>query len=190
MESTVSGTRKGNDSLYREAYEKHYEGLLHFAATIVAEEEVAKDMVQEAFLSLLEKDLHFISEEALRSYLYTSVKHAALDYLKHQEVENHYVESVLNEGNAAWEESLDEEIYRLLFKAIDTLPDRCREIFLLHLDGHSNQQIADRLQLSVLTVKTQNKKAMHLLREYFQEPSHRDAFFHDQTWIIVLSLLH
>lgn len=38
-----------------------------------------------------------------------------------------------------------EEVFRLLFKQIDLLPERCREIFLLHLEGYDNDAIAKKL---------------------------------------------
>ena len=59
----------------------------------------------------------------------------------------------------------DEEIYRHLFKLIDELPPRCREIFLLYMEGKKNEEIAAMLQLSVETVKTQKKRAMAYIRD-------------------------
>ena len=58
-----------------------------------------------------------------------------------------------------------EEVFRLLFKQIDLLPERCREIFLLHLEGYDNDAIAKKLSLSIETVKTQKKRAMKTLRK-------------------------
>ena len=64
------------------------------------------------------------------------------------------------------EESVnEEEIYRLLFELIDKLPLRCREIFLLYMEGKRNEEIAGMLSLSVETVKTQKKRAMAFIRE-------------------------
>ena len=58
-----------------------------------------------------------------------------------------------------------EEMYRELHRAVDELPDRCRAVFELHLQRKKNEEIAQLLKLSVETVKTQKKKAMHTLRE-------------------------
>ena len=62
-----------------------------------------------------------------------------------------------------------EELYRQLFEAIDELPARCREVFLMHLEGKGNEDIARELTLSVLTVKTQKRRAMAYLRGRFGE---------------------
>ena len=58
-----------------------------------------------------------------------------------------------------------EEMYRALHQAVDELPERCRQVFKLHLQGKKNEEIAQILELSVETVKTQKKKAMYFLRE-------------------------
>lgn len=55
------------------------------------------------------------------------------------------------------------------FKQIDLLPERCREIFLLHLEGYDNDAIAKKLSLSIETVKTQKKRAMKTLRNNLKE---------------------
>ena len=63
------------------------------------------------------------------------------------------------------EEELDrEEEYRHLFQAIDKLPSRCREIFLLSLEGKKNKEIAEMLQIE--TIKTQKIRAINRLKKY------------------------
>lgn len=57
-----------------------------------------------------------------------------------------------------------DEIYRELCLAVNTLPGRCREVFELHLQGKRDEEIAELLSLSVLTVKTHKKDAIRILR--------------------------
>ena len=58
-----------------------------------------------------------------------------------------------------------EEIFRQLFMTIDSLPERCKQVFLLHMEGKKNEEIAAALYVSLETVKTQKKRAMSLLRK-------------------------
>ena len=58
-----------------------------------------------------------------------------------------------------------EEIYRQLFLAIDKLPPRQREVFLLCMEGKKNKEIAEQLQISAETVKMQKRRAIGRLRE-------------------------
>lgn len=185
-EENILNEDKLKDS-FQFLYKEYYDSLVGFAESYVNRRDIAEDIVQEIFVGLWEKELRFLSKAALNTYLYTSVKNAALDFLKHQEVENRYAEHFLSDSKESGRESkLDEEMLNLLFKSIDQLPERCREIFLMHLDGLSNEEIAVQLHLSVLTVKTQKKKAMKILRNYFSAPEHKGPLLYQMGWLYVL----
>ncbi|MDE5585840.1 MAG: sigma-70 family RNA polymerase sigma factor, partial [Muribaculaceae bacterium] len=63
-----------------------------------------------------------------------------------------------------------------LWKAIDALPDKCREVFLLSKrDGLSNEEIAERMDISIKTVKNQMTKAFSRLRDTLS-PTHKPFF--------------
>lgn len=59
-----------------------------------------------------------------------------------------------------------EEEYQKLFSLIDELPEQCRKVFLMALDGKKNKEIADALQISVVTVKTQKMRAMQKIKKH------------------------
>lgn len=150
---------------FEKLFNDYYGILVYYALKYVKRDDVAEDLVQDLFLSLWEKQMTFNSIPAFRSFLYTSIKNAALDYLKHEAVENQYVQDSLDKKIPSHDSSVQkEEVYRLLFSQIDKLPERCKEIFLLHLDGLNNEQIATKLSLSIETVKTQKKRAMKVLK--------------------------
>ena len=124
----------------------------------------------EFFASLWEENRIFPSQANFRSFLYISIRNAAFDYLRHQNVESRYIEEALTANRFLSDDSSQkEEVFRLLFKQIDLLPERCREIFLLHLEGYDNDAIAKKLSLSIETVKTQKKRAMKTLRNNLKE---------------------
>ena len=62
----------------------------------------------------------------------------------------------------------EEEILRELYAAIGELPQRSQEVILLSLEGKKNQEIAQLLNLSVLTVKTHKKNAFRYLKNRLQ----------------------
>ena len=152
---------------YREVFNEFYNSLVYFAMRYVERVEIAEDLVQELFVNLWESKTVHTSYNGFKTFLYTSVKHACLDYLKHKNVEEKYLASLNleDEGDDIDLKMMEEELYRLLFKTIDELPDKCRNIFLLHLEGKGNEEIALLLNLSILTVKTQKKRAMSYIRE-------------------------
>ena len=157
---------KQHPSAYRRLYEDYYKSLVFYAMNFISNKQASEDIVQDLFATMWEKKMTFLSFPSFRSYLYNSVRNASLNYLKHQNVESTYVEHIA----ATYKEVSNDddinidEVYRWLFQTIDQLPERCREIFLMHMDGKRNEEIASLLHLSVETVKTQKKRAMQYLR--------------------------
>ena len=54
----------------------------------------AEDLVQDVFLKVWQKKTFLFLKEGIKTYLYRSVQHACLDYLKHQEVKGDYIDAV------------------------------------------------------------------------------------------------
>jgi RNA polymerase sigma-70 factor, Bacteroides expansion family 1 len=151
---------------YHSLYESYYKSLVSYSSNFVLSMEAAEDIVQDLFAALWERRILFQSFNSLKCYLYNSIRNASLNYLKHQDVEAIYIESLANTYNEIEEnEVYEEEVYRRLFVAIDKLSPRCREIFKLYMQGKKNEEIADMLGIAFETVKTQKKRAMQILRK-------------------------
>lgn len=163
----IESLNKQSPIAYHQLYDEYYKVLVIYAINFLSSQQVAEDIVQELFATMWEKKMQFLSLPSFRSYLYNSVRNASLNYLKHQNVESLYLEHLSNTYREITEEEdpYEEEVYRLLFRAIDKLPTRCREVFLLHMDGKKNEEIATALNISVETVKTQKKRAIQFIKE-------------------------
>ena len=156
--------------IFERLFSDYYGILVCYAQKYTKREDIAEDIVQDVFASLWEENRIFLSQANFRSFLYISIRNAAFDYLRHQNVESRYIEEALTANRFLSDDSFQkEEVFRLLFKQIDLLPERCREIFLLHLEGYDNDAIAKKLSLSIETVKTQKKRAMKTLRNNLKE---------------------
>lgn len=149
-----------------------FDSLLYFAEGYVGRREVAEDIVQEVFVDIWEGKMKFQSYNSLKTFLYTSVRNASVDWLRHKQVEKKYADVVQQEASDDDEDFaykvMREEIYRELFAVIEELPDRRREIFKYHMQGKSNAEIAEIMDLSVFTVKTQKVKAVQYIKERMQ----------------------
>ena len=156
--------------IFERLFSDYYGILVCYAQKYTKREDIAEDIVQDVFASLWEENRIFPTQPNFRSFLYISIRNAAFDYLRHQNVESRYIEEALTANRFLSDDSFQkEEVFRLLFKQIDLLPERCREIFLLHLEGYDNDAIAKKLSLSIETVKTQKKRAMKTLRNNLKE---------------------
>ena len=148
-----------DEKIVRELFEQHYTPLVLFAKGYIPDLDTDKDVVQEVFLSLIESQETFNDVDNLKAYLYGTVRHKCLKYLRHEEVKS----EVPDETKTYEERVLEEEVYALLIKAIQNLPEQCQKVYLLVLEGKSNQEIAHQLQLNIETVKSHKQVGKKLL---------------------------
>lgn len=151
-------------------FKKHYKVLCYFAWEMVRDTEVAEDLVQDAFIAYLNNKSKVSSDPmAVRSFLYTTIRNAAYNLNRKSKTVQKYI------GRQSLDEmdSIDYEhkVIRAEFmgevaRIVEGLPDSCQNIFKLsYLDGLSNQEIADHLEISVNTIKTQKQRALRVLRQ-------------------------
>ena len=162
----------------RQLYKDYYKALVLYGMKILDEHQAAsEDIVQDVFSLFWRKDLVFDNLVQLKVYLYNSVRNNCLDYLKHCHVERAYIDKVQRENPYFYidtnkeEGPFGEEIYRELFKVIEQLPPRRREIFLMVMDGKTNREIAEALHISENTVKTQTRRAKEFLKDHLTQES-------------------
>lgn len=170
MHPTQGLSRSQFEVLFRDVYKS----MLLFAIHYVKEEEAAKEIVQEAFINLWEKRESIDPEREVKSYLSSSVRNRSLNYLRDNK---RYYGTLLSLGGllplvAADEDNTLEvkELSGQIHRAIDELPEKCREIFRLNrFEQMKYQQIADHLNISVKTVETQMSKALAHLRNRIRQ---------------------
>lgn len=165
---------KKQEAAFEVVFSLYYPRLVYFAKEYVAYED-AKSLVQDAFISLWEKNPIVNSEYQLQSYLYTSVKNNCLMRLRHEKVKERYVIATelkfQNQINLSALEQLDtstisfQEVEALIQKTLADLPPRCRNIFILsRFEGKKNQEVADELNITVKAVEAQITKAIKVFR--------------------------
>ena len=143
----------------------HYRPLCIFALHYLKDIDVSEDVVQEAFGLLWEKISAGEKVVNQKGYLYSIVKNRSLDILRKGGLTGEAISldgSVDDIEEPAVE---DAEVEARLWTAIDTLPEKCREIFLMSKrDGLKQEEIAQELGISLQTVKNQVSKALKLLK--------------------------
>jgi len=152
-------------------FRKHYHFLCTAAYYITGDESTAKDIVQEFFYYCWKKREEIVIAGEFRSYASRAIRNACLNYLKSSRKTALLPEFVYNSETSA-EESVQkkeeglEERNKALWAAIDRLPEQRRLIFLLsNKEDLTYAEIAQRLDISVNTVKTQIRLAYQYLRD-------------------------
>ena len=129
--------------------------------------ELSRDFTQEAFVRVFEHWGEFETEENAKAFLYTVARRIYLDHCKHQKIENQYQNRVNEENTEEYDflkEVTQQEVSRILYDAVDKLPSQTRSIILLNLKGFNNTEVAERLGVSVNTIKSLKKSAYVTLR--------------------------
>lgn len=161
---------------YVSLFEKHYSNLMFYASRFVDEDE-AEDIIQDVFFELWNRRENVEFGENIKSFLYRSVYTKALNVIKHKTIVENYNAEEIQLQNIRMEfyqpdnveviqriENI--ELRREIYSAINSLPDKCREIFKLsYIYNHTNKEIADALGISIRTVEAHMYKALKFLRE-------------------------
>ncbi|OOG17955.1 hypothetical protein BWD42_11700 [Sphingobacterium sp. CZ-UAM] len=163
------------EHLLDELFRDHYCFLCHIAVRVVKDPEAAKDIVQSFFLSCWEKKNSIRIQGSFKSYAYRSIKNLSINHLKRTDKVN-YDSDYISEASEslAYQTDADRKILENerengLWNAINQLPDKRKTIFLLsQKEGLTYHQIAENLDISVNTVKTQIKLAYIFLRKECQ----------------------
>lgn len=164
--------RTGDHIAYQQIFERFYGVLYLHALKILRDEDEAKDIVQELFEMLWRKKESLVLTGKLSAYLYAATRNLVLNLIEHRKVKGRYLNSLrefMEQDNCLTDFQVREkELKNIIEQEIAALPVRMGEIFKLSRTEHlSHKEIAARLQLSELTVKTQVKRALKLLKPKF-----------------------
>lgn len=148
---------------FSDAYEKLYMPLGMYALRMCEDIDTAEDIVQTAFMDVWVRIQQGQQIASLKAYMYMAVRNSTLSRLR---VAGKDVELPEDELLNVPEEDIDtSERDARLWEAIDKLPVRRRQIFLMcKRDGMTYAEIAAELALSVKTVENQISKALAFLR--------------------------
>lgn len=149
---------------------EHYAGMVRFAQSYLSGLEEAEDFVQEVFVCLYERwdDVRDINQA--RSFMYVSIRNLCISHLRHQIIKEKFALLSLSECEMIVEEEMEDEVIyqealRKLHLAIEHLPMQSKRIIQLSLEGKSNMEIAQELDISINSVKTLKKGAYKKMRE-------------------------
>lgn len=166
--------KKKSTSYFQEIYLEHAPALLGFARKFVSTH-IAEDTVHDVFLKFWEKKLLQLEVSDLKPLLYTAVRNACIDYLRHvalsKKVEDKRVVLLkldeLDFYKAPDDIYIHKSTIEMIMIKINELPERNREIFCLsYFSGFKANEIADKLNISVRTVENQLYKALLYLRKH------------------------
>jgi RNA polymerase sigma-70 factor (ECF subfamily) len=165
-------------------YLAHFSGMVRFAKEYVLSKEEAENIVHDAFADIWKVRQGGLTDpNYMLAFLFTSIKNRCIDYFRHQIVVRETETALQEEYRLSMQmkfdslESFDqtvlsseENIEDIIHKAIQSLPEKCRKIFIKSkLEGMKQSQIAKELNISIHTVETQMGIAYKKLRQELKD---------------------
>ena len=164
---------------FEEIYVSWFSRMKYFALEYVVSEEDAENIVQDVFTELWERKEILAYDVNLVALLFTSIKNRCIDLLRHRIVVKEAVNLIQEEYQATlrmklaslelFDQSLlsEQDIERIITEVVDSLPEKCREIFIKR---KKQKDIAAELNISLKTVENQMdiayKKIKSELKDY------------------------
>ena len=172
-EDLLTSLRQGSEDAFTVIYERYHKLLYVLAYNYLKSTYSSEDAVQQVFLKLWEARSLLMVNVNLRNYLYTMLKNHVLNEIRNNNsaVEKNYeiVQSAPEYEDELLIKIEEQDMMSHFYQAIDHLPEQKRQVCLYKLKGNlSNQEIADKMNISVPTVKTHYEQAIKILRAHFE----------------------
>lgn len=160
------------EQIFQQVFNQEYNGLCRYALSYVQDAHAAEDVVQDTFIRIWESKREVITSPDIRYYLITAVRNNCISALRKAKSSLLQFPEHAPEGEPEPFRTLSQrreeanEQQRKISDALNALPAKCREVFLLiKMQGLSYKQAADTLGISVKTVEAQMGKALRVMRE-------------------------
>lgn len=159
-----------NRQEFEDIFIRYYVELVVYLCKFVREVSVAEDIVQEMFCDLWEKKTTRQIHSNVRAFLFRSARNAAINYLTRKKKMTVEISQSIENGIIFQEDQEVIERDRKLYALIERLPEQRRRIFkMCFFEGASYQSVAEKLNISVNTVKTQMGRALAMLKDSAEE---------------------
>lgn len=139
----------------------NYPKVKTFSLRILMSEEDAEDIAQDIFIKLLDypKVWRDKDKERRNRYLFKMTKNHVFNFIKHKNIERKYQQELMRKNLVIDDFDIEDDLHAkeielLITYTVEQMPPRRKEVFMMsRIEGKSNVQIADTLDMSVRTVE-------------------------------------
>lgn len=175
--------QRGDDSAFRQLFEKHIAAVVGFATQFVGVRARAEEVAQQVFLQIYRTRAQYRPRARFTTWLYRMVTNACLSEVRRAEYHGRFV-PIAPSGEAEGEMAvvvdpptrstedalLSREAMDRMRAALDQLPAQQRAALLLaRVEGMSYEEVATSLSCSVSAVKSLIHRATVTLRDVLRE---------------------
>lgn len=163
--------KSGNQLAFASVYDKYHKQMYLLAFRYLKNREMAEDEVQHVFVNFWINRDKINHQQNIRGLLFTALKNHTLNTIRdqHRAITKNYeiLMDLVHEDMVETEADEAIEMTSLIEKAVGNLSPHRRQIFYFKImEGKSNQEIADKLKISINTVKVQYYHILKEIKEY------------------------
>ena len=178
----IEQLRDGSKEAFRLMFDEVGPKIYAFALSYLKNDFEAEELLQEVFLKLWEIRSSLDSSRNLKSFLFKICINLIYDFIRRKNIEQVYLDysekNNPSSGDNTWHEVIYNDMLNNLQQLIAAMPEQRQRIFRMSKeDGLSNEEIADRLNLSKRTVENQLYRAVSFLKEKINTGSIPALFF-------------
>ena len=163
----------GDEQELKRLYRFFFPHCLSFALNYVPDEEVCRDIVQDVFIAYWERRADFSDAVSLKVFLYRSIRNRCYNALRQMRL--HEAVPLDEDADSLFSEDelernvIREEVGMMVHQAVSRLTPQARKVLMLSLQGKTNREIAEALELSLNTVKSHKLSAYAFLRQHLDD---------------------
>ena len=160
---------KGDHKAFDMLYIQYSPRLKHFLTGFIKNRDEASDMTQDIFYKIWTNRETISKVDSFKAYLFRMARNMIYDYYEHSLIEENYQQK--EQRRSTYDDLIEEELYArelslLIDIAVEKMPPQRRNIFIMsRKDGLSNEEIAQRLNISKRTVENHMTQALAELRK-------------------------
>ncbi len=164
---------EGKEEAFRVLFDQYHQKIYTFALYLTHSEAMAEEVTQEVFIKVWTNRLQLPEIQYFSSWIKTLARNHIYTLLRHLAVERRVLEDIKNNMETQISETSNDNFYRkwelLLKAAVDQLPPRQKEVYQLsRYEGMKQIVIAEKLGLSIHTVKNHMKAALHSIHLFLE----------------------
>jgi len=160
----IALVKRGDEKAFVALYNAYSEVLYSFLGKLISDREDIRDVVQRTFLKLWENREGLKEELSLQSYLMTIARNDIFNMVKKKVLARRYAETE-PVSEALDNRMMANELKDILRCVLAMLPEKRREVFRLsRIEGYSNAEIAETLNISKSTVENHINHSTRQLR--------------------------
>ena len=155
-------------------FRQHYEKMYNLARCLLSDDDESKDVVSEVFTTILADDI-VLMPESEEGFLMRSVRNQCLNLIAHKGVKEKVAKLLIDDIDVILSDETDERLEQLLLLIDDLEPPIQKQIFRLrYLSEMSYQEVADKMEVSKVTVFNHLSQAIDWIRKQFKKEQNND----------------